>query len=55
MQKFYPLVFSLVIFFWFNSSAQNKYYVSENGNDNNNGLTPQTAFATLQHAADLVS
>lgn len=55
MQKFYSLVFSLVIFFWFNSSAQNKYYVSENGNDNNNGLTPQTAFATLQHAADLVS
>ncbi len=55
MQKYYPLVFSLVIFFLFNSSAQNKYYVSENGNDNNNGLTPQTAFATLQHAADLVS
>jgi parallel beta-helix repeat protein len=31
------------------------YYVSENGNDSNNGLTPQSAFATLQHAADLVS
>jgi parallel beta-helix repeat protein len=31
------------------------YYVSENGNNSNNGLTPQTAFATLQFAADLVS
>jgi parallel beta-helix repeat protein len=31
------------------------YFVSENGNNSNNGLTPQTAFETLQHAADLVS
>ena len=31
------------------------YYVSETGNNSNNGLSPQTAFATLQHAADLVS
>ena len=30
------------------------YYISESGNDSNNGLTPQTAFATLQYAADLV-
>ena len=37
------------------SIAQNKYYVSESGNDSNNGLTPQTAFETLQHAADIVS
>ena len=31
------------------------YYVSETGNNSNNGLSPQTAFATLQYAADLVS
>lgn len=30
------------------------YYVSVNGSNNNDGLTPQTAFATLQHAADIV-
>ncbi|MBK9097972.1 MAG: right-handed parallel beta-helix repeat-containing protein [bacterium] len=31
------------------------YYVSESGSNSNNGLTPQTAFATLQYAADMVS
>ena len=36
-------------------SAQTTYYVSENGNNSNNGLTPQTAFETLQHAADVVT
>jgi len=35
-------------------SAQNNYYVSNTGNDSNNGLTPATAFLTLQHAADIV-
>ena len=35
--------------------AQITYYVSESGNNSNNGLTPQTAFATLQYAADEVS
>lgn len=35
--------------------AQTNYYISESGNNNNDGLTPQTAFATLQHAADIVS
>ena len=34
---------------------QNTYYVSENGNDSNDGLTINSAFATLQHAADIVS
>ncbi len=37
------------------AKSQTTYYVSENGNNSNNGLTPQTAFATLQYAADLVS
>ena len=30
------------------------YYVSPYGNDNNNGQSPDSAFATLQHAADVV-
>ena len=34
--------------------SQSTYYVSTNGNDNNNGLTTGTSFATLQHAADIV-
>jgi parallel beta-helix repeat protein len=37
------------------SAYSTNYYVSETGNNSNNGLTPQTAFATLQFAADLVS
>ncbi len=35
--------------------SQNVYYVSANGNDSNSGLTVDSAFATLQHAADIVS
>ncbi len=31
------------------------YYVSNSGNNSNNGLTTQTAFQTLQHASDIVS
>jgi len=31
------------------------YYVSPDGNDNNSGLSPDSAFATLQHAADIVA
>jgi parallel beta-helix repeat protein len=36
------------------SAYSTNYYVSETGSNSNNGLTPQTAFASLQHAADLV-
>ena len=46
--SFLPCYISLI-------SAQTTYYVSENGSNSNNGLTPQTAFETLQYAADLVS
>ena len=35
--------------------AQTTYYVSTSGNNSNNGLTAQTAFATLQHAADIAA
>ena len=31
------------------------YYVSNSGNNNNNGLSSQNAFQTLQHASDIVS
>jgi parallel beta-helix repeat protein len=37
------------------SAYPTNFYVSESGSNNINGLTPQTAFATLQYAADLVS
>jgi parallel beta-helix repeat protein len=49
---------NLFLLFFFLStllSAQTTYYVSENGSNSNNGLTPQNAFETLQFAADLVS
>ena len=36
-------------------SAQTNYYVSNSGNDSNDGLTQATAFLTIQHAADLVA
>ena len=35
--------------------SQSTYFVSINGDDNNNGLTSNTAFSTLQHAADVVT
>ncbi len=35
--------------------SQSTYYVSVNGNNSNNGLSANTAFATLQHAADIVN
>ena len=55
MIKLSTLLLIVEIIFCFEISAQTTYYVSESGNNSNNGLTPQTAFATLQHAADLVS
>jgi len=36
-------------------TAQNNYFVSNTGNDSNNGLTPISAFQTLQKAADIVN
>ena len=34
---------------------QSTYYVSQAGNDNNNGLSVNTSFATLNHASHIVS
>jgi parallel beta-helix repeat protein len=34
---------------------QNTYFVSINGDDSNSGLSVDSAFATLQHASDIVS
>lgn len=45
----------LMMLSWNIIYSQTTYYVSENGSNGNNGLTPQTAFATLQYAADLVA
>jgi len=53
--KIYKIAFACVIAFQLSIIAQTTYYVSESGSNSNDGLTPQTAFATLQHAADIVS
>ncbi|MBK7629162.1 MAG: right-handed parallel beta-helix repeat-containing protein [Ignavibacteriales bacterium] len=48
----------IIIFISFFSAftlPQSTYYVSVNGNNNNNGLSVSTAFATIQHAANIVS
>lgn len=34
------------------TTAATTYYVANNGNDNNNGLTPATAWKTLDHVSD---
>jgi parallel beta-helix repeat protein len=49
-----PILTALIINLSFNSYSTN-YYVSETGNNSNNGLTPATAFETLKYAADMVS
>ena len=55
MSVFYR--FTALIYFLcsISTTAQTTYFVSESGSNSNNGLTPQTAFATLQYAADMVS
>lgn len=45
----------LLLFILPGINAQTKYYVSNSGDDSNNGLTSSTAFKTLQHAANVVS
>ena len=35
--------------------SQSTYYVSNSGSNSNNGLSINSAFETLQHAADIVS
>ena len=50
----FAIMIALIISLSFNVYSTN-YYVSETGSNSNNGLTPQTAFATLQYAADMVS
>ncbi len=52
----YILLSALVIFFLFTHTySQSTFYVSNSGSNSNNGLTLNTAFETLQHAADVVS
>lgn len=58
-EKMHSILLKKIIFyliFTFNLVfAQTTYYVSETGNDDNDGLASSTAFATLQQAADVVS
>jgi hypothetical protein len=53
--KFRTMIFLALIFSANFNSYPITYYVSATGNNSNNGLTPQTAFATLQHAANIVT
>ncbi len=48
---------TIVISFFISSGAfsQSTYFVSNVGKDSNNGLSENSAFKTLQHAADIVS
>ena len=43
----------LVLFAVFNVALAETYYVSNHGNDSWSGTSPGSAFATLQHAADI--
>jgi len=54
MSAFYKIIFT-VFLISLNIFPQTTYYVSTSGSNTNNGLTPQTAFATLQYSADMVS
>ena len=49
------LVFSIVLLTPSILLGQTNYYVSNSGSNSNDGLTPATAFLTIQFAADLVS
>jgi parallel beta-helix repeat protein len=53
--KFQFIILLIVLFFANVTIYSVTYYVSETGSNSYNGLSPQTAFATLQHAADIVS
>ncbi|MFZ1519284.1 MAG: NosD domain-containing protein [Ignavibacteriaceae bacterium] len=52
----YIFLSAIVICFLFTHAfSQSTFYVSNSGSNSNNGLTINTAFETLQHAADIVS
>ena len=48
------LVFLLCVLYSSSLNSQTNYYVSNSGDDSNDGLTEATAFLTIQFAADLV-
>ncbi len=51
-KKIFLIIFLFLPSFLF---PQHTYFVSINGDDSNDGLSVNTAFATIQHAADIVS
>lgn len=56
MNKKLQVLLALIIIIILNFNVYSTtYYVSTSGSNSNNGLTPQTAFATLQHAANVVT
>lgn len=50
----HTILLLLITFFSFHIIAQNNYYVCPTGNDSNTGLSPVTAWESIQHAADVL-
>ena len=55
MSRFFIQLAILIIAVQIFIISQSRYYVSVNGSDNSNGLSTNTAFATLEHASNIVS
>jgi len=53
--KLHWLTIKIFLFVLINVYSQTNYYVSTTGSNSNNGLTPQTAFQTLQYAVNVVT
>ncbi len=49
------ILFVILLFLITTKVFSTNYYISNNGNNNYNGLTPDSAFLTIQFAADFVS
>lgn len=49
-----PLSLLFLFTIWIQNVSASTYYVSNSGNNSNNGTTPSTAWLTLQHAANQV-
>ncbi len=55
LNKLQTLTILSVLFISTIALSQSTYFVSNTGKDSNNGLSENSAFKTLQHAADIVS
>ena len=55
MSRFFLQLIFTILISYSTIFSQSTYYVSVNGNNNNTGLTINTAFATLEHASNIVN